>query len=130
MLIFQRMTFAEFCELLPMVVCQSLYEIDPELSPIHHMPISWYQGLAKVLINKNTLEHRVFTSPDELIKYVVSFQSPSDCYPCVCPFPCIFLPSVSPPPYLPPFVSPSLRISLSSLLSSLSLPLSLVIFLK
>ena len=68
----QRMTFTEFCELLPMVTKHSLYEVDAELVPLHNMPISWYNGLAKVLINKNLHNHRIFTNQDELVKYVVS----------------------------------------------------------
>ena len=69
---FKVLSFTEFGELLNMVHCVPLYKSDPLLISLHQMPISWYTGLAKLLIAKYQGTSRLFSSQDNLIKYVVS----------------------------------------------------------
>ena len=67
-----KLTFSEFHELLAIVTNKRLCEVDPQLTPLHNMSVSWYQGLARILMVKYTDSHRHFTSTDGLIQYVVS----------------------------------------------------------
>lgn len=66
-----KLTFSEFHELLAIVTNKRLCEVDPQLTPLHNMSVSWYQGLARILMVKYTDSHRHFTSTDGLIQYVV-----------------------------------------------------------
>ena len=66
------LTFSEFQELLDIVTRVTLSEIDQRLVHISNMSMTWYQGLARVLVNKYPENHRYFSSPDGLVQYVVS----------------------------------------------------------
>uniref|UniRef100_T1IR37 A-kinase anchor protein 2 C-terminal domain-containing protein n=1 Tax=Strigamia maritima TaxID=126957 RepID=T1IR37_STRMM len=66
--------FTEFTELLTHVVVQRLNDIDRNLNQLFNMHISWYQGLAKVLINSNPEMHRLFVDSDGAVQHVVVFN--------------------------------------------------------
>lgn len=63
------LTYAEFCELLSLGKIESLSNIDPRISPILAQPISWYQGLIKLLMTKYSDHHRTFVSIDGSLQY-------------------------------------------------------------
>ncbi|XP_023246457.1 KICSTOR complex protein SZT2 [Copidosoma floridanum] len=58
------MTYAEFAELRSLACTESLSSLDSRLTPIVQQPISWYQGLVKVLQNKYQEYHKQFNAPD------------------------------------------------------------------
>ncbi|XP_037091097.1 KICSTOR complex protein SZT2-like [Pollicipes pollicipes] len=49
---------AEMTELLTLVCCQPLEDIDPRLSPLVQQPLSWYSGLIRTLTHKYSDSHR------------------------------------------------------------------------
>ncbi|XP_043281050.1 KICSTOR complex protein SZT2-like isoform X2 [Venturia canescens] len=58
------MNYTEFMELRSLARVEPLSSIDSRLNPLVNQPISWYQGLAKVLQNKYQEHHKQFNSPD------------------------------------------------------------------
>ena len=66
------LTCQEFCELLTKVSTEPLREKDPQLAPLYHMPMMWYRGLFRVLINKYPRHHRKFDTDDGKTNYLVS----------------------------------------------------------
>ncbi|XP_005109725.1 KICSTOR complex protein SZT2 [Aplysia californica] len=66
---------SEFCELLEKVSTTPLREVDPQLTPLFHMPLHWYRGLFTALINKYPRAHRCFTSTDRKTQYLVVLNS-------------------------------------------------------
>ncbi|KAK3794558.1 hypothetical protein RRG08_003708 [Elysia crispata] len=65
----------EFCELLESVAVSPLNEIDPQLTPLFNMPISWHQGLFSVLMTKYPEAYRCFQSPDRMTQYILVWNS-------------------------------------------------------
>ena len=65
------LTYNEFCELRNLANVESLSQLDPRLSPLLCQPLSWYQGLAKVLMAKYVDQYRVFTAPDGNVQHIV-----------------------------------------------------------
>ncbi len=69
-----NLNIKEFNELLSLVKIIRLDQYDSDLLPFIGLHISWYQGLAKTLVNKFGMNHRNFSSPDaKLIKLVNIF---------------------------------------------------------
>ncbi len=69
-----NLNIKEFNELLGLVKIIRLDQYDSDLLPFIGLHISWYQGLAKTLVNKFGINHRNFSSPDgKLIKLVNIF---------------------------------------------------------
>ena len=58
------MSYAEFMELRSLARVESLSALDSRLNPLVNQPVSWYQGLAKVLQNKYQEHHKQFNTPD------------------------------------------------------------------
>ena len=69
-----KLSFAEFEELLKAVTRRRLSEVDPQLAALEHMSLAWHQGLLKLLRNRYIGYHRLFTSNDGLVQYLVSRQ--------------------------------------------------------
>ena len=67
-----KLTFAEFEELLKIVVVVPLDRIDPRLSVLINMNAGWFQGLMRVLTQRYRDEHRLFSSPDGNTQHLVS----------------------------------------------------------
>lgn len=65
------LSYAEFSELLNLVTLMTLDDLDPNLTPLLNMHISWYQGLSLVLKTKHSDSCREFISPDGNTHYVV-----------------------------------------------------------
>lgn len=65
----------EFCELLESVAVSPLNEIDPQLSPLTNMPISWHQTLFSTLMTKYPEAYRCFQSPDKKTHYILVLNS-------------------------------------------------------
>ncbi|RUS85224.1 hypothetical protein EGW08_006985 [Elysia chlorotica] len=61
----------EFCELLESVAVSPLDEIDPQLTPLFNMPLSWHQGLFSTLTTKYPEAYRCFQSPDRKTNYIL-----------------------------------------------------------
>ncbi|XP_074640655.1 KICSTOR complex protein SZT2-like [Tubulanus polymorphus] len=65
-----KLSFTEFEEMLGMVYKEPLKSMDKRLLPLTNMPLAWYQGLIRVLVNKYPETHRNFTSADNLVQYL------------------------------------------------------------
>lgn len=65
------LTFEEFIELNKLAKQTPLSRLNPNLGPLLNQPLSWYQGLAKLLLVKYVDHHRVFSSPDGHMFYYV-----------------------------------------------------------
>lgn len=63
------LSYAEFCELLSLGQIEALSDLDPRISPILAQPISWYQGLVKMLMTKYSDYYRTYTSVDGSLQY-------------------------------------------------------------
>ena len=48
----QVSTLADFEQLLTMVERVPVTEVDPQLLPLQTMPVAWYRGLVRALVNK------------------------------------------------------------------------------
>jgi len=59
-----HLNIKEFNELLGLVNIIRLDQYDNNLLPFIGLHISWYQGLAKILVNKFGMSHRNFSSAD------------------------------------------------------------------
>lgn len=66
-----RLSFEEFKLLLSVVVSKSLRDEDPQLIPLLSMGASWYLSLFRVVIAKFPDTHRLFTSEDSKVHYLV-----------------------------------------------------------
>jgi hypothetical protein len=66
-----KLTFAEFEELLRLVVSIPLECIDRGLGVLSNMSVPWYQGLMRVLMQRYRDEHRVFCSTDGNVLHLV-----------------------------------------------------------
>ncbi|XP_018404829.1 PREDICTED: protein SZT2-like [Cyphomyrmex costatus] len=58
------MTYTEFKELCSLAHIEPLSNLDPRLGPLVNQPVSWYQGLSKVLQNKYQDHHKQFITSD------------------------------------------------------------------
>nr|CAH7745695.1 unnamed protein product [Callosobruchus chinensis] len=65
------LTYEEFLELKNLAKLEHLCEMHPNLGPLLNQPLSWYQGLAKLLLNKYVDHNRMFISPDGNIQHYV-----------------------------------------------------------
>lgn len=65
------LSYGEFSELLNLVTLMPLDDLDPYLTPLLNMHISWYQGLSSVLKTKYSDSCREFISHDGNTHYVV-----------------------------------------------------------
>lgn len=66
-----HLTYAEFMELKNLAKLENLCDIHPNLSSLLNQPLSWYQGLAKLLLIKYNDQNRTFISPDGNIQHYV-----------------------------------------------------------
>lgn len=66
-----QLCFVEFTELKSLARLKNLSEIHPNLGLLLNQPLSWYQDLAKLLLNKYSDQHRLYVSPDGNIQYYV-----------------------------------------------------------
>ncbi|XP_046683213.1 KICSTOR complex protein SZT2-like isoform X2 [Homalodisca vitripennis] len=62
-------TYAEFCELLSLGHTEAIADMDPRVSSILAQPVSWYQGLIKLLMTKYADHYRTFLSLDCSLQY-------------------------------------------------------------
>lgn len=65
------LTYTEFRELLTLSHSEPVSSSEPQLVPLLAQPVSWYQGLAKVLLSRYPETQRHFSSMDGAIQYVV-----------------------------------------------------------
>ncbi|XP_046747125.1 KICSTOR complex protein SZT2-like [Diprion similis] len=65
------MNYFEFTELCTLAQVEPLSKIDPRLSLLLSQPLTWYQALAKVLMNKYQDHHKLFNAPDGNVNHVV-----------------------------------------------------------
>ncbi|CAH1982614.1 unnamed protein product [Acanthoscelides obtectus] len=65
------LSYEEFLELKKLAKLQHLCEMHPNLGPLLNQPLSWYQGLAKLLLNKYVDHNRTFISPDGNVQHYV-----------------------------------------------------------
>ena len=68
-----RLSFSEFQELLTVVTCVKLSDIDPQLKLLENLSLQWYQSLIKVLRTKYNEHHRYYSNHENIIQYVVSY---------------------------------------------------------
>lgn len=69
------LTYAEFMELKGLAKLESLSDMHPNLGSLLNQPLSWYQGLAKLLLVKYADHNRVYMSTDgNIIHYVILHQ--------------------------------------------------------
>lgn len=65
------MSYSEFNELCTLAQLEPLSKLDPRLSPLLTQPLTWYQSLSKVLINKYQEHHKLFNAPDGNVTHIV-----------------------------------------------------------
>lgn len=65
------LNYDEFLELKNFAKLDHLCQRHPNLGPLLNQPLNWYQGLAKLLLNKYAEHNRIFISPDGNIQYYV-----------------------------------------------------------
>ncbi|PSN35424.1 hypothetical protein C0J52_13195, partial [Blattella germanica] len=65
------LTYNEFWELRTLAIVEPLSQLDPRLSPLLCQPLTWYQGLGKVLMSKYEHHYRMFMSPDGNVQHIV-----------------------------------------------------------
>ncbi|XP_066247487.1 KICSTOR complex protein SZT2-like [Euwallacea similis] len=65
------LSFDEFIDLKYLAKLTPLSHLNPSLGPLLNQPLSWYQGLAKLLLVKYVDQYRIFTSSDGSISYYV-----------------------------------------------------------
>ncbi|KAF5284426.1 hypothetical protein FQR65_LT13560 [Abscondita terminalis] len=66
-----NLTYEEFLELKNLARLEHLSEIHPSLTCLLHQPLTWYQGLAKLLLVKYADRNRTYISPDGNIQHYV-----------------------------------------------------------
>ncbi|KAF5294731.1 hypothetical protein FQA39_LY00215 [Lamprigera yunnana] len=66
-----QLTYGEFVELKNLARLESLSDTHPNLTCLLHQPLTWYQGLAKLLLVKYIDQNRTFISPDANIQHYV-----------------------------------------------------------
>lgn len=64
-------TCMEFRELLTLSHAEPISSGEPQLVPLLNQPVSWYQGLAKLLLSRYPENHRYYSSADGKIQYVI-----------------------------------------------------------
>jgi len=67
----QSLNYSEFCELLTLSWAEPVSTNEPQLIPLLAQPVSWYQGLAKLLLTRYPDTQRHFSSPDGSSQHVV-----------------------------------------------------------
>lgn len=67
----QSLNYYEFCELLTLSWSEPVSTNEPQLIPLLAQPVSWYQGLAKLLLTRYPDTQRHFSSPDGSSQHVV-----------------------------------------------------------
>ena len=65
------LNYSEFCELLTLSYTEPISAGEPLLIPLLAQPVSWYQGLAKLLLTRYPDTQRHFSSPDGSSQHVV-----------------------------------------------------------
>ncbi|XP_008200755.1 KICSTOR complex protein SZT2 isoform X3 [Tribolium castaneum] len=65
------LTYDEFMELKSLAKLEHLCDVHPNLGPLLNQPLSWYQGLAKLLLAKYNEQNRTFASLDGNIQHYV-----------------------------------------------------------
>lgn len=65
------LTYNEFIELKSLSHPELLSNIHPHLGPLLNQPVSWYDGLSKLLLVKYNDQKRTFISPDGNIQHYV-----------------------------------------------------------
>lgn len=65
------LSYEEFMELKGLAKLEHLCNVHPNLGPLLNQPLSWYQGLAKLLLVKYVDQYRSFISPDGNIQHYV-----------------------------------------------------------
>lgn len=65
------LTYAEFMELKGLARLENLCDINPTLRSLLNQNITWYQGLAKMLLVKYSDQNRTFISSDGNIQHFV-----------------------------------------------------------
>lgn len=69
------LTYAEFMELKGLAKLENLSDMHPNLGSLLNQPLSWFQGLAKLLLVKYADHNRVYMSTDgNIIHYVILHQ--------------------------------------------------------
>uniref|UniRef100_A0A0N7ZXW0 Protein SZT2 n=1 Tax=Daphnia magna TaxID=35525 RepID=A0A0N7ZXW0_9CRUS len=66
-----NLTYLEFRELLTLSHTEPISSGEPQLVPLLAQPVSWYQGLAKLLLSRYPENHRHYSSADGKIQYVI-----------------------------------------------------------
>jgi hypothetical protein len=66
-----NLTYFEFRELLTLSHREPISSGEPQLVPLLAQPVSWYQGLAKLLLSRYPENHRHYSSADGKIQYVI-----------------------------------------------------------
>ncbi|XP_052124949.1 KICSTOR complex protein SZT2 isoform X2 [Frankliniella occidentalis] len=67
----QSLSFSEFRELVRLAEVEPLSRLDPRLKPLLAQPLTWYQGLARVLLSKYSDHNRQFFAPDSSAHHIV-----------------------------------------------------------
>lgn len=65
------LTYAEFMELKGLARLENLCDMHPNLGSLLNQPLTWYQGLSKLLLAKYSDQHRVYISSDGNIQHYV-----------------------------------------------------------
>lgn len=66
-----NLTYEEFMELKSLAKLEHLCNVHPNLGPLLNQPLTWYQGLAKLLLGKYVDQSRSFISADGNIQHYV-----------------------------------------------------------
>lgn len=67
----QGLTYAEFMELKGLARLHNLCDIQPSLGALLNQPLTWYQGLSKLLLAKYADQNRIYVSADGNIQHYV-----------------------------------------------------------
>lgn len=67
----QSLSYSEFRELVRLADVEPLSGLDSRLKPLLAQPLSWYQGLAKLLVTKYADHNRQFSAPDGSAQHIV-----------------------------------------------------------
>lgn len=66
-----QLSYAEFIELKSLAKMEHLCDMHPNLGSLLNQPLTWYQGLAKLLLTKYSDQNRIYISPDGNIQHYV-----------------------------------------------------------
>lgn len=66
-----NLSYFEFRELLTLSYTEPISSGEPQLVPLLAQPVSWYQGLAKLLLSRYPETQRHYSSGDGKIQYVI-----------------------------------------------------------